>query len=367
MKIKTITPVGIRIPMIKPIKLAGVAITHAESLIVRMGDTDGTIGWGEAVTAPMMTGETVESMVAAVKFMTPHLEGMELEKADMFFARLQPLMYGNDGAKSALDCALYDLIGKREGKPIYELLGGKQRDRSTVLWLLGDAVLESDVQSALKKQDEGFISFKVKIGGAPAANDLERSKAVCDALDKSFKVSADANQGFSLESAIEYARGAENAGLAFFEQPIDGFDIDGMAQIAASTPVPIAADEGIHSIADIEKHRNAHAASGGCLKTIKLGGLTNLIAASRMCADTGFHLNIAGKLAETSISGAANVHLSLAASQLDWDMAITSHYLQYDICKNPIGAVDGHLTASDQPGLGIDVDENKLAKVTYLK
>jgi L-alanine-DL-glutamate epimerase-like enolase superfamily enzyme len=367
MKIKTVTPMGIRVPMTKPIKLAGVAITDAESLIVRIEDTDGTVGWGEATTAPMMTGETVESMVAAVKFMTPHLEGMKIDDASEFFSRLHPLMYGNGGAKSGVDCAVYDLIAKCEGKPLYELLGGKQRDQSPVLWLLGDAVLESDVQSALEKQDEGFKSFKVKVGGAAAAKDLERSKAVCDALDKSAKVSADANQGFTVESAIEYARGAEDAGLAFFEQPVDGFDIEGMTQVAATTPVPIAADEGIHSIDDIEIHRKTAAASGGCLKAIKLGGLTNVMAASRLCADIGFHLNIAGKLAETSISGAANVHLSLAAPQLDWDMSITSHYLKYDICKTPIGAVDGYLTAGDQPGLGIDVDESKLAKATYLK
>ncbi|MGA0393933.1 MAG: hypothetical protein ACO3MW_07740, partial [Rhodospirillales bacterium] len=65
MKIKSITPLGIRIPMIKPIKMAGIVITDAESLVVRIEDTDGNIGWGESTTAPTMTGETVESMVAA--------------------------------------------------------------------------------------------------------------------------------------------------------------------------------------------------------------------------------------------------------------------------------------------------------------
>ena len=117
MKIKSITPLGIRIPMIKPVKMAGIVVSDSESVVVRMEDTDGNIGWGEATSAPTMTGETVESMVAAVKFMKPGLEGLEIDNPEDFFAKAEPLMVENYGAKSALDCAVYDLIGKRTGKP----------------------------------------------------------------------------------------------------------------------------------------------------------------------------------------------------------------------------------------------------------
>ncbi len=367
MKIKSITPLGIRIPMIKPVKMAGIVVSDSESVVVRMEDTDGNIGWGEATSAPTMTGETVESMVAAVKFMKPGLEGLEIENPEDFFAKAEPLMVENYGAKSALDCAVYDLIGKRTGKPIYELLGGKNRDSAQVLWLLADAVLESDVQAGLDKQAEGFKAFKVKVGVASAAEDLARSKAVREALGREMRISADANQGYTLEEGLKFAKGAKDAGLDFFEQPIHGANIDGMAKIAAATTVPIGADEGIHKLSDIETHLKAGAAIGGSLKTIKLGGITQLIAACRLGAENGFHVNIAGKVAETSISSAANVHLALAAPQLDWDINITCLYLQHDICDNPLKVVDGFVTVSNQPGLGINVIEDELLRTVYLK
>lgn len=367
MKIKSITPLGIRIPMIKPIKMAGIVVSDSESVVVRIEDTDGNVGWGEATSAPTMTGETVESMVAAVKFMMPELEGLEIEQPEDFFTKAEPLMIGNHGAKSALDCAVYDLIGQRTGKPIYELLGGKQRESARVLWLLADAVLENDVQSGLDKQAEGFKSFKVKVGVASAAKDLARSKAVRDALGGEARISADANQGYTLEEGLEFAKGAKDAGLDFFEQPLDGADVDGMAKISNVSGIPIGADEGIHKLSDIETHLKAGAAIGGSLKTIKLGGLTQLIAACRLGAENGFHVNIAGKVAETSISSAANVHLALATPQLDWDINITCLYLQHDICDNPLNVVDGNVTLSDQPGLGINVIEDELMRTVYLK
>jgi len=367
MKIKSITPLGIRIPMIKPIKMAGIVITDAESLVVRIEDTDGNIGWGESTTAPTMTGETVESMVAAVKFMMPQTEGFELEDPSEFFQHIHPLMIANEGAKAAMDSAVYDIFGKRSGKPVYDLLGGKHRDQATVLWLLADAVLKSDVEAGLAKQDEGFRAFKVKVGVATPEEDLARSKAVCEALGKDMTISADANQGFSLKDGLIYARGAQDAGLDFFEQPIDGTDIAGMTEISKACGIPIGADEGIHKLSDIEIHLKAGAAIGGSLKCIKLGGITQVSKACHLSADKGFHVNIAGKVAETSISGSANVHLALAAPQLDWDMSITSHYLQFDICKNPLKVVNGEVTVSDRPGLGVEVDESKLEQVTYLK
>ncbi len=367
MKISKIIPLGIRIPMTKPIKMAGIVVSDSESLVVRIEDTDGNIGWGEATSAPTMTGETVESMLAAVKFMIPQLEGMEVERPEDFFAKAEPLMVANHAAKSALDCAVYDLIGKRTGKPVYELLGGRQRESATVLWLLADAILESDVQDGLNMQKEGFRAFKVKIGVASPEDDLARCKAVREALGPDMKISADANQGFTLEEGLVFARGAEDAGLDFLEQPVDGHNVEGMIKIAAAMPIPLGADEGIHSLADIETHLKTGAAIGGSLKTIKLGGISQTNAACRLGAENGFHVNIAGKVAETSISSAANTHLALAAPQLDWDINITCHYLKHDICDNPLRAVDGNVTLSDQPGLGVNVIEDELMRTVYLK
>src|SRR5688572_9118579 len=97
--------------------MANATVATADNLIVRITDTDGLVGWGEAASAPMMTGETPKSMLAAVAFMREAIEGREVEDVARFGRDLDRLIYGNNGAKSAVEMAVYDLAGKRRGLP----------------------------------------------------------------------------------------------------------------------------------------------------------------------------------------------------------------------------------------------------------
>jgi len=368
MKIKSVTAIGVKTPLANPIKMAKESITHAESLVVRVEDTGGNIGWGEATNAPMMNGEMTEGMMAVVKYITPKLEGLELETPQDFYAAARRMIYGNDGAISAIDIAVYDAFGKATGKPVYELLGGKKRDRVRSLWQLAANDLEKDVATAKEKMAEGFRSFKVKSGISPAAMDLARVAAVRDAIGKGPCISADANMAFSFEEAIQFAEGAEAAGLDFLEQPIDSNNLNGMADLTAvANPVGICADEGIHNLSDVEAHHMAKAATGCGFKSIKLGGLTRMYEGAALANDYGMHVNIAGKMAETAIASAALVHMAMAVPQVDWDMSATCPYLAKDVAKNPPTIVDGHLSADDAPGLGLEIDEDEIARVTVLR
>jgi len=368
MKIKSVTPIGISTPLSDPIKMAKNTITHADSLVVRIEDTDGNIGWGEASEAPMMNGEMSAGMIAAVKFITPRLEGLEVETAQDFFTVVDRFIYGNEGALSGLDMAIYDLFGKRERKPVYELLGGKYRDRVPVLWMLAANDFNKDAAASKPKLDEGFIAFKVKAGISTATEDIHRVAAVRDAIGKGPRLSADANMGFELEEAIKFAEGAEAAGLDFLEQPINSTNLNGMADITAvAHPVGICADEGIHSLSDVEAHHAAKAATGCGFKSIKLGGLTRMYEGAVLANDYGMHVNIAGKMAETAIASAALVHMAMAVPQVNWDMSATNQYLQKDVAKNSPIVVDGHITVDDAPGLGLDIDEDEIERITVLR
>ncbi|MCC7347676.1 MAG: hypothetical protein IT538_09795 [Variibacter sp.] len=364
MRIRSVTPLWISLPLLKPLKLAGHTIHTADNLLVRVVDTDGHVGWGEASSAPTMTGETPEGMIAAVKYMLPKLEGMEVEDVGAFGRRIDAFMYGNASAKSALDMAVYDLAGKREKKPVAELLGGVVRREMPVLWMLAANERVADVDAAKRMAAEGFVAFKVKLGSATPEADLERATAVRAALGKGAHISGDANQGYSLEEALRFAKGAAASGLDFIEQPIAWNDIDGMAQVAAATPVPIGTDEGVHSLEDLEKHHAKKAARGASLKTIKLGGLSAVMAAGRRMHALGMHVNLAGKIADSSVASAAIAHLGAALPQLDWDVSITCQYLARDIAREPLKIERGHAGVSDRPGLGVEVDESLLAGMT---
>ena len=364
MIIKSIVPVGIAAPLIEPIKMAKSQHTSARSMLVRIEDTDGNTGWGEASEAPMMNGETVPGMIAAVLYLVPLLEGLEIPDPRMFVDIVTPMIVGNYGAIAALDIAIYDLVGNRDRLPVYELLGGKKRDHVPALWMLAANEIGKDALTAKRKTEEGFSAFKIKAGINAISSDLDRCRAVRKAVGTFPRISADANMGFSLEDAVEFAQAAQSAGIDFIEQPIDSKDLSGMAHItAAAGPTGVCADEGIRSLSDITRHFETKAATGVGLKAIKLGGLTRMLEAANSANAFNLHVNIAGKVAETAIASAAIIHLAVAVPQVDWDISITCQYVAKDVAENPPIAVNGKLVVQDAPGLGLRIDEQAIEEM----
>ncbi len=360
--IRRIEPIAVSLPMIKPMKMAGVLIKAADNVLVRVELAGGEIGWGEAASAHSMTGETVESMMAAIRHMAPTLLEMDGADIEAVSARMDQLMYYNQSAKSAVEMALHDALGKSLNKPVYELLGGKQRSRVPVLWLLGTGSIEGDIAEALSKKAAGFVAYKVKVGVGDAADDALRTREVCAALGQGLLISADANQGYSLEQALAYVKAVDGAGLDFFEQPISGHDIDGMATLAAATRIPIGFDEGMHGMEDLLLHHERKAARGCSLKTIKLGGLKGVMRAAGLCHQLGMQVNLACKVAESGIAAASLMHLAAAVPEVAWGVSISNQYLADDIVRATVKVVDGHAEVPAGTGLGVEVDEAKVRR-----
>jgi L-alanine-DL-glutamate epimerase-like enolase superfamily enzyme len=359
-RIKSIEPVAISLPMKKPVKMAGETVTRADNILVRIESDNGAVGWGEAASAPTMTGETVASMMAAVAHMAP---GLLKRGADDFAgasAAMDAQMYGNNGAKAAVEIALHDLVGRATGQPLYALLGGKRRDRIAALAVIGSADTAADTREAQERRGDGYTIFKLKVGVASPEADAERTNAVCAALGGDMLISADANQGWSADQGIHYVRAVAESGLGFFEQPVHAHDLAGMASVAAASRIAIGADEGIHSLDDIERHHERKAARGVSLKTIKLGGVRGVLEAGRLCDRLGMNVNIACKTGESSIASAAALHLAAVIPAIAWGLTITSPGLAEDIVTDPLCIVAGHLTVLDRPGLGVEVDERRV-------
>ena len=144
MQIKHIEPIAVSFPMKKPVFMAGVEIRQADNVLVRIEADNGVVGWGEAASAPTMTGETVESMTAAVHYLAPALIGRLAEDIAGASTAMTGRMYGNSGAKAAIEIALHDLVGRATGQPVYALLGGKLRDRMAILGVIGTGELASE-------------------------------------------------------------------------------------------------------------------------------------------------------------------------------------------------------------------------------
>jgi L-alanine-DL-glutamate epimerase-like enolase superfamily enzyme len=365
MKIKRIEPIAVSLPMVKPLKMSFEEVKSAENVLARVQTDEGVVGWGGAGAAPTMTGETVASMAAAIHYLAPRLEGMPLEDIGAVMARAGNYLYGNSSAKSVVEIALHDALGRATGRPAHELLGTKRRERVAILRMVGTGKgLEADVEDALRARAEGHVAFKIKVGVAHPREDAERTRAICGALDGNgaLLICADANQGWTPEQAVEYVRAVEDTSLAFFEQPVGAHDIEGMAKVAAASRVPIGCDEGLHSLDDLKRHHAARAASGFSLKTIKLGGMRPVMEAGLLCEELGMKVNLASKMAETGICTAALLHLAAALPAVDWGVGFSSQYLVDDILKTPHTFANGHVTLPAGPGLGIEVDEAKVRR-----
>ena len=362
MKIKSIEPIAVSLPMLKPVIMAGEEIRRADNVLVRIETADGLIGWGEAASAPLMTGETLESIVSAIHHLTPGLIGRDPADIEGALAAMDGRMYGNHGAKAAIEIALHDLTGRAASKPVHALIGAKRRSQMALLAVIAGGSFNGDLQDAEKKKAAGFTAYKIKVGGDTAANDAERTRAICEVLGSGLLISADANQGFGTQEAIEYVRAVEGSGLDFFEQPVMAGDMAGMAAVAAATKIHIGADEGIHSLADIQHHHDLKAARGVSLKAIKLGGLRAVVAAGELCDRLGMNVNISCKTGESSIACAAALHVACVIPNIAWGLTLTHTGLDEDVTAHPIATSRGHVEALDRPGLGIDVDEDRVRR-----
>jgi muconate cycloisomerase len=361
--IRRVDAIPVALPLTKPMKMAGETITHARNILVRIEVEGGMVGWGEAASAPTMTGDTLGGLLVAVRdHLTPRLVGQDAWDRAGIMVRLRAALIGNTGAHSAVEMALLDLAGRAAGVPLSTLLGGAVRQAVAPMWLLGNDTVDADAAEAAAKVQAGFAFLKLKVATKPLEADIAATHAVRAAIGAAVSLCADANCGFNLEAARRYVDATRDAGLMFLEQPLPASDLAGLAELARHSTVPIGADEGIHALQDIEAHAKA-GAGGVSLKLIKLGGFAAAQEAARHCDALGLEINVAAKVAESSIASAGAIHLACALPRVAWGVSLTQVYLAEDLVRRPLQQRNGEILLPVDPGLGVDVDERQVARL----
>ena len=361
--IRRVDAIPVALPLRKPVRMASETVTHARNLLVRIEAADGTVGWGEAASAPAMTGDTLGGLTAAVReHLAPALTGADAWMRPALMKQLRAVLHRNAGAHAAVETALIDLAGQASGLPLVDLMGGPLRREVAPMWLIGNATPDEDVAEAKAKAGEGIRFFKLKVGVKPLETEIAVALAVREALGQDVAICADANCGFSYRAARRYLEATREAGLLFLEQPFEDGDLKGLAALARCTAIQIGADEGIHSLRDIEAHAAA-GAGGVSLKLIKLGGFAAALTAGALCRHLGLAVNVAAKMAESSLSAAAMVHLACALDNVDWGVSLTHFYLAEDIVRVPLAIEDGLVALPGRPGVGVEIDEAAVARL----
>ncbi|MCY4424957.1 MAG: mandelate racemase/muconate lactonizing enzyme family protein [Acidimicrobiaceae bacterium] len=356
MRIVSVEAVPITVGLAKPVVMSHITVERSHNVLARVTTDNGLVGWGEGTEATDLTGDTQPAIAAAIEFIGPRLIGEDPLRRTALWWAMGRMMHANETAKGAIDMALHDIVGKHFGVPVVELLGGRARAAVPALTMVGSGDPDADVEAALAKHDAGFRWFKVKLGIGTIEAELETMRRVREALPADCVLSGDANQGWTEPEAVRFLRALDGLDIRFIEQPIPQGDHAAMVRVARGSPIPICADQSVHSHNDIVAFGRTGVA-GVSLKLVKLGGITGVMRGAALCESLGLGVNLAGKIAESSVAAAANVHCAAAMRAVGFGCSPGNQGVSSDVSSDPLVAVNGEYPVPSGPGLGIDVDQ----------
>jgi len=344
---------------------SGVRSTRSTTL-VRVVTDEGITGIGSCSG----NGELIEVIVG--KVLKPLLIGMDPSEIDQIwdkvYVRGGHKEFGTRGigvvALSGVDIALWDILGKARGVPLYELLGGKCRDKVPVYATALYPEEPSKVaQRARKFADQGFHGVKIKVG-FDLDQDIRIVRAVREELGKDFVIMTDANQGYSVDVALEASDAFADCGAFWLEEPLFVEDIEGHAILREKGRTPIAVGENLHTRYAFENFIVRGAVDFIQPDVARAGGITEIrkitALAARHNVPVSFHTWGDG------VALAASVHLSAALKDcIVMELDYTYNPLREELLREPFKVQEGYLIPPEKPGLGIELDQDALQRFAF--
>jgi L-alanine-DL-glutamate epimerase-like enolase superfamily enzyme len=380
MKIQSIEASAFRLPNRRSFKWAGLNVELGGFVLVRVRTDEGVVGYGEATPLPdwggdfgRRSGETLATVMSMINdIFAPALLGTDPTAVTRARHIMDTLVIGNPYAKCAIDIALHDIWGKSVGQPIYRLLGGKVRESVPIAHMIGLMNEKEAAEEGLAAVTDGVRALQIK-GGVDSDRDIRLVRTLRRELGPGVLLRLDANQGYGhAKRARAVIEQLVNAGVDMVEQPTVGLIY--MSEVTAHAKVPIIADESCWDVADaldVIQHRAADCLS---IYLAKAGGFVGARAIAAVAESQRMPCDVNGSI-ESAIGNAANTHFVLAhravslASVIPISAPSGAHpyaaagrYYEDDVISEAFEVKEGALLPLNRPGLGIDVDEARLAK-----
>jgi len=361
MQIREVRVIPIDIPFKKAFKIAKGTAEVARHVLVLIRDKEGMVGFGEASTMTSYTSEFQEGVIKAVnEYFVPLILNKDTEDILKLRESFDTVLHDNTYAKAAVEIALFDLLAKEREIPVYKLLGPLRRKEVPVLIAIGQGDLDSMVKEAEELVDAGFTTVKVKIGGEPK-DDLQKIKAIRNAIGDQISLRVDANQGYRRPQALSVLPLMEEFGIELVEQPLSRNDMKGAAELARKLQTPIMADESAYNASDVFELASVGAASIINIKIMKPGGLIGSLQMSEV-ADAADLTCIVGSMPEFGVGTAAGIHFAAVAKNIELacELAGPCMLTGEDIIEEDIRPVNGVVKLPSGPGLGITLKKEYL-------
>lgn len=346
----------------KPFSFSGITRTSSKNIILKINTDEDVYGIGEACPVPGMSGETAASICSVIReFIEPALKGEDPLQLAVLTAKIDKKIGGNVVAKAGINIALYDLAGKLMGVPVYALLGGKFRDYVDINGSVGLGTAAEMTATAEEQMEEAGVRYvKLYCGRDDVDKDVKKLKEIIKNIGIRARVFLDVNQQWTPKTAIHAIRALEEENLLYVEQPTPKWDYDGMRQVCEAVETPIAADEAVFSISDITNLYRHRAADIITIYALKPGGIKKGYEAVTLSNALGLECFI-GSYLELGVGTAAGIHLSAAIQKLSYPCYMFGPLkYQHDVLKEDLQIKNGQVKVPDGPGLGIDIDMDRI-------
>lgn len=337
----------------EPFRIAIMEIKNAQNVFIKINTNNGQYGLGEASPTWGITGETQSINLAGALDLARLMLNKNPLNIEERMREIDTFLVHNSTLRSAFDMALYDLLGKAAGLPLYEVLGGGKRS----FWTdntIGIADAGYMAKKAVKYKNQGFKAIKVKLG-TTREDDVERIKKIREAIGDELPVRIDANQGWDYKTAVLTLQALEPMRIEYCEQPIAYWDYENLRRIRQNTSIAIMVDESL-----FDHHDAFKLASMGCcdyfnIKLAKSGGIHTAVKINAIAEGAGIRCMV-GCMTETRLGLTAAAHLvsarpNICYSDLDGYLMMKEDPViggaQYDV---------GEIHLPDDPGHGADLD-----------
>jgi L-alanine-DL-glutamate epimerase-like enolase superfamily enzyme len=337
----------------------GKSVEVFDTTVVRVEVAGGTVGWGEVCPlGPAYLPSYAAGARAGIAELAPGLIGAPATELTRLNLRMDGLLKGHPYAKSAIDMACWDVLGKVAGLPCCDLLGGRYGEQITLYRAISQEPPDVMASRIAGYKDEGYRRFQLKVGGDPE-EDIDRIRAAAEVLEPGDKLVADANTGWLMHEAARVVRAVRDVDV-YIEQPCQTYEQ--CLSIRRRTDHPFVLDESIDGLTPLLRGHADQAMDVVNIKISKFGGLTRARQARDLCVDLGLGMTLEDSWGGDIITAAIS-HLAHSTPEAyrftatDFNSYVTRAFAEGAPRRN-----QGFMAASSAPGLGVTVREDDLGE-----
>jgi len=350
MKISKVEYFKLDMDLAVPYTIAYETVTQASNIILKVTTDKGITGWGCAAPDIAVTGETADDVIVSINTV---ISDLLIGESPFQIARfLGNLKKSNPQASSAMamvDMALFDIMARKAGLPLYQLLGGFRHEIPTSI-TIGILPLIDTLEQARKNLNDGFTILKLK-GGLDIEEDIEKVLKFRENFGNEFVLRFDANQGYSFDQSIKFIESIKSANLEIIEQPTSEKKDARLGKVTQAVAIPVMADESIKTLKDAFRLASNELIDMINIKLMKVGGIFESQHINSVAKAAGMEVMI-GCLDESALGISAGLHFALSRANIEYADLDGNLDLLNDPFTGLFTLKNGILYPSDAPGLG---------------